>query len=72
MNLLKASRSKDTVFTGVAGGIAKHQNLPVKQVRTMWIVAAMLTSRIAFIPYVALSFIMPPPSGFNINDFRAQ
>lgn len=71
-NYRKLRKSRDRILAGVAGGIAEFLGWQSKQVRTIWIVAGLLTAGTALLIYAVCAFVFPPPSNFDINDYREQ
>lgn len=63
-------KSKNRVLAGVAAGIAEYQKMNVGFVRFVWFLACVLSAGIVIGVYVLLAFLMPPPTHFDINDFR--
>ena len=70
MDITEIPRSKNKVFTGVVGGLAEYSRMEYRQARAIFLMGILLTGGIAFAAYVILSFLMPPPGDFDINDFR--
>ena len=68
----KLRKSRDRVLAGVAGGIAEFVGWEPKQIRIIWFVAGLLSGGTALFVYTVCAFIFPPPSYFDINDFREQ
>jgi len=68
----KLRKSRDRIMAGVAGGIAEFLGWPSRQVRIIWLVAGILTGGTALFIYLLCAVIFPPPSDFDLNDFREQ
>lgn len=66
----KFKRSRNSVFAGVAAGIAEKQKMLPRQIRAMWVLAFLISGGYAFIAYVILAFVAPLDEGFDINDYR--
>ena len=67
----RLTRSRHRFWLGVAAGIAEFFGWPVQTVRSLWVVAGLLTSIVpALIVYAMLAWAMPPP--FNLDDYRQQ
>lgn len=63
-------KSRNRILAGVAAGLAEHQKMNVGFVRLVWFLAGFFTGGIAVGVYVLLAFLMPPPSSFDLDDFR--
>jgi len=68
----KLRKSKDYILAGVAGGIAEFLGWEPKQVRTLWVLAGIFTAGTAVLVYTVCAFVFPPPSDFDLNDYREQ
>ena len=68
----KLRKSRDHILAGVAGGMAEFVGWEPKKMRAIWVVAGLLTGGVALIVYTICAFIFPPPSDFDINEFREQ
>ncbi len=68
----KLRKSRDHMLAGVAGGIAECLGWQPKQVRIIWFIAGLFTAGTALLVYTICAFVFPPPSDFDINDFREQ
>ena len=68
----KLRKSKDRILAGVAGGIAEFIGWEPRQIRAIWVAAGFLTGGTAVIVYTVCAFVFPPPSKFNLDDFREQ
>ena len=66
-------RSRNRFWLGVCAGIAEFFGWPVQAVRSLWIVAGLLTAIVpTLIVYAMLAWAMPPPQTFNLDDYRQQ
>jgi len=63
-------KSKDRILAGVAGGTAEFFGWPVNKGRLIWGLAGLFSGGGAIIIYTICAFVFPPPSNFDINDFR--
>lgn len=68
----KLRKSKDRVITGVAAGVAEYFGWTPGKLRTIWMLAAVFSGGAAVIAYLVCAYLFPPPTDFNINDFRRQ
>lgn len=60
------------MIVGVAGGVAEYFGWAPGKLRIVWVLAAFLTGGAAIIAYLVCAYLFPPPTDFNINDFRKQ
>lgn len=65
-------KSTNRYFLGVAAGLAEYQKMNIGFVRILWLLSLPLTGGGSFGVYILLSFLMKPPSSFDINKFRQQ
>ena len=69
----RLNRSRNRFWLGVAAGMAEFFGWPVQTVRSLWIIAGLLTGIApALIVYAMLAWAMPPPRTFDLDDFRQQ
>ena len=72
MNREVLRRSRNSILTGVCAGLAEYFGWDVKRTRVVYLVATFVTGGAGIVIYIALALVMPPPSEFDINDYRAQ
>lgn len=64
MDKRRLTRSRDQWLAGVCGGIAEFIGWKPNVVRTLWILATVLSAGIGgVIVYAIMAFVMPAPSG---------
>lgn len=66
-------RSKDRWIAGVCGGIAEFFGWESGAVRSLWVFTALITAVLpGILVYGLFWWFMPPPRGFDLEDFRRE
>ena len=66
----KLRKSRNRLIAGVAGGIAEFTGWQANTVRLLWFFAGLFSGGTALIIYTICALVFPPPSKFDLNDFK--
>jgi phage shock protein C len=70
---MQLTKSNDRRLAGVCGGIAEWLGWNPVSIRALFILISVFGLGFGgFLLYALLAWMMPPPGGFNLEDFREQ
>ena len=70
---MRLTKSSDRKIAGVCAGIAEWLGWSPGSIRALFVLASLFSLGFGgFFLYALLAWMMPPPGGFNLQDFREQ